>query len=954
MVTITVNGMSHQPCTLFMGDAAPTPFAVPGFAGTLGIDPFTIAPFGPYDGLGFFGGSFPFFLDNTGAASFTIRVPVDLGAPGPLPVAFSLQAVVGQPANPTGEVMAFSNAVVLTVDEPSTSPSVSGIDVQVIQEGSSPTVLISGGGFLERATLTVPRVSFLSTTMPGSESDALSVSVVDTDPGPGVTAALQVVAPPGLGSIPSPPMTSAGLALIRIDFSATGLYNAANPAATFTTNPTPGNYGDPTYLVYQTNSNPSFTSMTPQAALTSGNCAVSVTGSGFLTGAEVRMDPGGMVTSLSPTAVTQTQVDFTVPPGVLSSSLYGVTVRNVDHFPTSPKESTLSPPGTDFAVFRTGVTSNVTVTGISPVSIVEGTGGGTIFISGTCPSVGTFTALESRAGITSVNLGSNLDGTDASVSLPVVAIQTPAAGQFVIEALVPDLPPGLNPAGVTAGGLGNAGVKHLQLIPPPCLEPGGNPHLTFGAIPGAEPGNELTYLAQAAPQVTGVTPNNAGRVDGGQSVTITGTGFFTNDTSLPSSNGALMGTAVLGGTIADTPFTNVTIIDDQTITATTPDLSLLGLALPFQTDITIRNPDGQPNPSGAGDDFWIVDSLSDTTPTGFPVVPGVNVLDTGLAVASANVYTFDTSLTVSVASIIQAHGESPVIIRCRGDVLIDGDIDLSGGVFATAPGPNPAPLSPPAAGGSGAMGGDVTLVQPPLSANLGASTFNALTLGPFSSFGNGGGHGPIQAGGGGGGGMAGAGAMGLGMDQGLLTGGLGGPTLGFLSLPPAILGAGDGTEYLYPPGGSGGGAGGMGASLPYSSSQPANQLGLSGSGGNGGGAILIAADGIITVNGVITASGEAGYSGAFDSATLTIPGAGGGGGSGGGILLQAIQGIVLGPTASTLANGGLGGVGALAGVNDGGGGSDGMIRFALPAQGSATPQIDPLAVVSPTADTTGW
>jgi len=202
--------------------------------------------------------------------------------------------------------------------------------------------------------------------------------------------------------------------------------------------------------------------------------------------------------------------------------------------------------------------------------------------------------------------------------------------------------------------------------------------------------------------------------------------------------------------------------------------------------------------------------------------------------------------------------------------------------------------------------------------------------------------------------MAGAGAMGLGMDQGLLTGGLGGPTLGFLSLPPAILGAGDGTEYLYPPGGSGGGAGGMGASLPYSSSQPANQLGLSGSGGNGGGAILIAADGIITVNGVITASGEAGYSGAFDSATLTIPGAGGGGGSGGGILLQAIQGIVLGPTASTLANGGLGGVGALAGVNDGGGGSDGMIRFALPAQGSATPQIDPLAVVSPTADTTGW
>ena len=186
------------------------------------------------------------------------------------------------------------------------------------------------------------------------------------------------------------------------------------------------------------------------------------------------------------------------------------------------------------------------------------------------------------------------------------------------------------------------------------------------------------------------------------------------------------------------------------------------------------------------------------------------------------------------------------------------------------------------------------------------------------------------------------------------TGGAGGAALGFANLPFAVLGAGDGTENFYPPGGSGGGAGGLGFAPPYFPGPPGSAIGLSGSAGNGGGAILIAADGTITLNGMIVVDGEVGAPGALDTATSLLPGGGGGGGSGGAIALQAIQGLFVNATATTTASGAAGGAGALPGTNDGGAGSVGMIRFALPSMANATPQINGAATVSPAADVTGW
>lgn len=955
-VTISEPALAGRPCTLFTGTPLGTPLVNPGpFQGSLAIDPGTVTPFGPYDGLNAFGmgpGGIALALDATGTATFNVLIPVDFGAPGPLPISLVIQGAVGMPVNGSGQYAVFTNPFTIAVDEPQTSPVVTGLSTPVIQEGTSPTLIISGTGLLERATGTLPEVTFLSTSMPGNESPALSVALIDSDPGPAVVPALQVTAPPKVGSAPAPPMTAAGLTLIRIDFSNTGLYNAGSPAAMTTTNPTPGNFGDPTYLVYQTGFVPSFAAMAPQAGLVGGGCNVTIDGGGFLIGSTIVIDPGGpSETLVTPSSFATTQLGFTTPP--LPSQLFGVVVRNPDHHPTSPRETSLGAPATDFAVFPSGTSANVAVTGINPPGIVEGSGGGTVFISGTCPTVGGYTALDVRSGATRVNLGSNLDGTDAAVPLNVISVQTPAPGQFVIEALVPDVPPGLNPPGLTEGGLGNAGVKHAQIVPPFCLEPAATPHLAFSAIPGTEPGNAFAYFTQEAPQIVSIAPNNAGRVDGGQSFTISGSGFFTNDDVLPSSNLALMGASAFGGTITETAFASVTIIDDETLVLTTPDLTALGLTLPMQVDTIIRNPDAQQTSNLPVDDFWIVPSLSGTTAAGFATGPGTLVLDTGTVGAPTNVFTFTSDVTLDAALLLQAFGAGPLIIRCRGDVTIDGVLDLSGDVFQAAPGPSPATGAPPAGGGARGRGGDMDLAQNPTGGLPGSGTIDALLLAPFNAFGFGGIHSPVQGGGGGGGGMLLNGGMGLGMDGGP-TGGGGGPALGFANLPFAILGAGDGTESFYPPGGSGGGAGGLGFAPPYTPGPPAASIGLSGSGGNGGGAIYIAADGSITFNGTIRVDGEEGFPGALDMNTSTQPGGGGGGGSGGAIAFQAIQGIIVNATATATANGGSGGAGGLVGVNGGGGGSVGMIRFSLPSMATATPQINGAATISPAADVTGW
>ena len=61
-----------------------------------------------------------------------------------------------------------------------------------------------------------------------------------------------------------------------------------------------------------------------------------------------------------------------VDPPDLPQGRFEIIVRNVDHFPAVPRESPLMPPQTDITYFDFQP-SDITVTGITPSSVVEGT-----------------------------------------------------------------------------------------------------------------------------------------------------------------------------------------------------------------------------------------------------------------------------------------------------------------------------------------------------------------------------------------------------------------------------------------------------------------------------------------------------------------------------------------------------------------------------------------------------
>ena len=98
--------------------------------------------------------------------------------------------------------------------------------------------------------------------------------------------------------------------------------------------------------------------------------------------------------------------------------------------------------------------------------------------------------------------------------------------------------------------------------------------------------------------------------------------------------------------------------------------------------------------------------------------------------------------------------------------------------------------------------------------------------------------------------------------------------------------------------------------------------GLFGLGGNGGGAIFLASQGTITINGAIDASG-----GGADGGQAS-KGGGGGGGSGGMIVFHSLGALTIGAAATLNANGGGGGGGA-GNVDPGDDGSDPIVTTPL-------------------------
>ncbi len=861
-------------CGASCGPPSPAPvLAGCTFTGLPAVNFNTVLPITAWDGLGCFGSpALSMRADGSGNVSLLLLIPTMLPLGG---LGASLRAQVAAliPPSPgaTGVVIALGGSASFSLSDPPPVIAPTAVTPSFFPEGV-PTEITLFGSALLRAT--VPPVVRFTAANGGALGVASNVRVVLEAGVPVIKA----TTPAFLGAPTNPPATSAGRVDVTVDYAAPGLFDAAPPLGLATT--TAAVEADPTYFVMQAFvPSPSLASVSPGAGPLTGLSGVLLDGTSFLRGSTVTFDagnPGEIVLSPVCDSVPLQSCEILnggrlrVDAPAHAGGRVAVRVRGPDHLTISPRETTASLAAT-FAYFDPAQLA-IQVNGVTPSSVQESLGTVSVSVTGTCADAGGLAALDPGNGPIGVRLGYLVDGATGSidVSPAVMALATPdpatpgVAGSFRIDLDLPGLPPGLNPVGLSGAagpGLTNSGLKVFQIFP--AAQFGSNPHQALAAIPGAESGNRLVYRA-AAPIVTSIAPNNVGRADGGQRVRVTGDNFFTQQTAVALAQSAST-TRILFGGFGPSPAvaTFVALIDQQTIEIDTPDVLLLLGGLPATTDAVAENVEGSTSVTtpdytqvdgDATNDFVFTSSLGDPLAlTPFSTAGLSLTLDTG-TLAAPNTFFFGGSLVVPAGFTLKAEGEAPLVIRCRGDFILDGDLDLRGAAIVTGV------YGRPSGGSRGGAGADPFqfALENPTTGRAGSPP--ASTLPPALVFGGGGFHAAF-GGGGGGGGMSAAGAAG----QGGIDAGAGGLSYGLspaLPLPLSFL------DLLRPFGGAGGGAGGLGVDganggglfLPGSepSGGAAYEIALNGAGGNGGGAVLIASDGRIVINGRILSDGADG------------------------------------------------------------------------------------------------
>ncbi len=325
---------------------------------------------------------------------------------------------------------------------------------------------------------------------------------------------------------------------------------------------------------------PTVAGVNPLSGPAAGGTAVTVSGTGFLTGAGVTIG-GAPATNVN--VISDTMITCTTPPG--AGGLADVVVTNADGQADTVANAftfILAP----------------TVTGVNPVS-GPAAGGTPIVVSGTGFQTGASVTFEGAAA-TNVNVISDTMitcTTPAGVGPADVVVTNPdgqastdlSAFSYVPGPTVTGVNPVSGPAAgstaVIVSGTGfmlgasvtfegvaatNVNVHSDTMIT--CTTPAGAGSADVEVTnPDGQTSTDLSAFSYVpGPTVAGVNPA-LGPTDGGTPVVVSGTGFL---------SGA---TVTFGGTAAS----NVNVINDTTLTCTTPS-GTAGMA-----DVVIANPDGQ-------------------------------------------------------------------------------------------------------------------------------------------------------------------------------------------------------------------------------------------------------------------------------------------------------------------------------------------------------------------------
>jgi len=583
-VTVTVGGQSGGLTSGFTYVGQPTVTAVsPSTGSTSGGSSVTIT------GTNFAPGATVNFASNA-ATNVTVVNSTTITATTPAGTTGAVTVTVTNVGSQSGSL---ANGFTYTVQ-----PTVTTVSPNSGSTSGGTAVTITGTNFASGATVnfgsnaatnvSVVNGTTITATTPAGSAGAANVTVTVAGQSGSLASGFTYVAPPTVTSVsPSSGSTSGGTSVTiigtnfasgaTVSFGSNAATNVSVVNGTTITATTPaGTAGAVTVTVtvggqsgsvangFTYTVQPTVTAVSPNSGSTSGGTAVTITGTNFASGATVSF---GSNAATNVTVVNGTTITATTPAGGAGSVIVTVTNSGGQSGSLINGFTFVAPPA---------------VTSVSPNS--GATGGGTsVTITGTNFASGSTVTFGSAAAtnVVVVNSTTITATTPAGSAGAVTVTVTNSLGQtgslasgftYVVQPTVTSVSPS---SGVAAGGtsvtitgtnfatgatvtFGSNAATNVVVVNSTTITattPAGSAGaVTVRVTVGGQSGSlasGFTYIGQ--PTVTAVSPNN-GPVAGGTTVTITGTNFATGATVTFGSNAA----------------TNVTVVNNTTITATTP------------------------------------------------------------------------------------------------------------------------------------------------------------------------------------------------------------------------------------------------------------------------------------------------------------------------------------------------------------------------------------------------
>jgi hypothetical protein len=669
-VTATVTNPDTQNGTLasaYTYQAAPTVTSVSPNAGALaGGTTITV------NGTGFLAGA-TVDLGGSNCGSVTVVSPTQITCTTTAHAAGAVTATVTNADSQNGNL-----AAAYTYQ---TAPTVSAVAPGFGGIAGGTAITITGTGFLAGATVdlsgsactgvTVVSATSITCTTSAHAAGPVNVTVTNSDTQSGYLSSgyTYLAAPTIAGITPVAGALAGGTALTIVG---TGFYagatvdiggsactgvtvvstttitcttsaRAAGTVNVTVTNPDTQNGVLASIYTYQ--GAPTVTSISPVFSANTGGQFVTITGTGFITGATVNL---GGATCISPVVVNPTTITCTNIAG--AAGVVATNVVNPDNqvgslassfeYLASPTVTAIAPTS-GFAAGGTAVT--ITGTGFYAGATVRIGTANCTGVTVVSPTSITCTTSADTAGLTAVTVTNvtsqvgNLFNGYTYVAAPTVTTIAPAAGQLAGTDMVTVLGTGfLAGATVDFGGSACTGVVVVSPTNITCTTTAHAAGAVTVTVTNTDTQNGTLasgFTYQPAPTVTAVAPNG-GPLAGGTAVTITGTGFVT---------GAVVD---LGGSACTSP----TVVNSTTITCTTP----AGAA--GAVTATVTNADAQTGNLGSAFTYRNAPTVTSISPSAGPTAGGTAVTITGtnfLAGATATIGGANcTGLTVVSATSI--------------------------------------------------------------------------------------------------------------------------------------------------------------------------------------------------------------------------------------------------------------------------------------------------------------